>query len=88
MKYVNADIIFPEELLKEIQKYIHGSMVYIPTPEGQRKKWGENSGSRKHLSLRNDTIRQQYIDGVTIDELSDQFCLSIDSIKKIIYSKI
>lgn len=88
MKYVNADIIFPEELLKEIQKYIHGSMVYIPTPEGQRKKWGENSGSRKHLSLRNETIRQQYIDGVTIDELSDQFCLSIDSIKKIIYSKM
>ncbi|MET3544641.1 Mor family transcriptional regulator [Paenibacillus favisporus] len=88
MKYVNADIIFPEELLKEIQKYVHGSMVYIPTPEGQRKKWGENSGSRKHLSLRNETIRQQYIDGATIDELSDQFCLSIDSIKKIIYSKI
>ncbi|GIO54634.1 MULTISPECIES: CD3324 family protein [Paenibacillus] len=88
MKYVNADIVFPEELLKEIQKYIHGSMVYIPTPEGQRKKWGENSGSRKHLSLRNETIRQQYIDGATIDELSDQFCLSIDSIKKIIYSKI
>ncbi|MEC0177068.1 CD3324 family protein [Paenibacillus favisporus] len=88
MKYVNADIIFPEELLKEIQKYIHGSMVYIPTPEGQRKKWGESSGSRKHLSLRNETIRQQYIDGATIDELSDQFCLSIDSIKKIIYSKI
>ncbi|RED40082.1 CD3324 family protein [Paenibacillus sp. VMFN-D1] len=88
MKYVNADIIFPEELLKEIQKYIHGSVVYIPTPEGQRKKWGENSGSRKHLSLRNETIRQQYIDGATIDELSDQFCLSIDSIKKIIYSKI
>ncbi|MBJ9990795.1 CD3324 family protein [Paenibacillus sp. S28] len=88
MKYVNADIIFPEELLKEIQKYIHGSMVYIPTPEGQRKKWGENSGSRKHLSLRNETIRQLYIDGVTIDELSDQFCLSIDSIKKIIYSKM
>ncbi|MGN7170084.1 CD3324 family protein [Paenibacillus cellulositrophicus] len=88
MKYVNADIIFPEELLKEIQKYIQGSMVYIPTPEGQRKKWGENSGSRKHLSLRNETIRQQYIDGATIDELSDQFCLSIDSIRKIIYSKI
>ena len=88
MKYVNADIIFPEELLKEIQKYIHGSMVYIPTPEGQRKKWGENSGSRKHLSLRNENIRQQYIDGATIDDLSDQFCLSIDSIKKIIYSKM
>ncbi|MDQ0116736.1 CD3324 family protein [Paenibacillus harenae] len=88
MKYVNADNIFPEELLQEIQKYIQGRMVYVPTPEGQRKKWGENSGSRKHLSHRNVAIRQQYIDGATIDELSDQFCLSNDSIKKIIYSKV
>ncbi|RKN73005.1 CD3324 family protein [Paenibacillus ginsengarvi] len=87
MKYVNADIIFPEELLKEIQKYIHGSMVYVPTREGSRKKWGENSGSIKLLSKRNEAIREKYSNGMTIDELSDQFCLSNDSIKKIIYSK-
>jgi hypothetical protein len=87
MKYVNADIIFPEELLKEIQKYINGGMVYVPTSEGLRKKWGENSGSRKYLSLRNDEIRQKYSNGVTIDQLSDRFCLSSDSIKKIVYSK-
>lgn len=88
MKYVNADMIFPKELLKEIQKYTHSSMVYIPTPDGQRKKWGENSGSRKYLKQRNETIRQQYMDGSSIDELSDQFGLSNDSIKKIIYTKI
>jgi len=41
MKYVNANHIFPEELLKEIQKYIHGHMVYVPTPEKSHKKWGE-----------------------------------------------
>lgn len=29
MKYVNADVILPEVLLKEIQKYIHGGMLYI-----------------------------------------------------------
>lgn len=46
MKYVNADTIFPEELLKEIQKYIHGRMVYVPTPEKLHKKWGEKSGSK------------------------------------------
>ena len=43
MKYINADIILPEELLKEVQKYVQGGMVYIPKPEGLRKKWGENS---------------------------------------------
>jgi hypothetical protein len=87
MKYVNADIIFPEELLKEIQKYINGGMVYVPTPEGLRKKWGENSGSRKYLNLRNDEIRQKFSNGVTFDQLSDRFCLSSDSINMIVYSK-
>jgi Mor family transcriptional regulator len=87
MKYVNADIIFPEELLKEIQKYVHGEMVYVPTPQGLRKKWGENTGSRKYLSHRNHEIRQKFSVGVTIDELSDQFYLSTHSVKKIVYSK-
>ena len=79
MKYVNAEIIFPEELVKELQKYIHGGMVYVPKPEGLRK--------RKHLSHRNDEIRHKFFVGATIDQLADQFCLSCDSIKKIVYSK-
>ncbi|UHA75460.1 CD3324 family protein [Paenibacillus sp. 481] len=86
MKYVNADSVFPKPLLKEIQKYIHGGMVYIPTLEGSRKKWGENSGSRTYLNRRNDEIRQQFTGGATIDQLADQFCLSYDSIKKIVYA--
>ncbi|MFD0617672.1 CD3324 family protein [Paenibacillus sp. GCM10027629] len=87
MKYVNADFIFPEELLKEVQKYIHDGLVYIPKPYGSRKKWGENSGSRIYFNQRNEEIRQQYAVGVTMDQLSDRYCLSYDSIKKIIYSK-
>lgn len=88
MKYVNAEIIFPEKLLKEIQKYINdGGMVYVPKPQGLRNKWGDNSGSRKYLTIRNEMIRQKFSIGVTIDQLSDRFCLSSDSIKKIVYSK-
>jgi len=88
MKYINAEDIFPGKLLKEIQKYIlHGGMVYVPKPEGLRKKWGENTGSRKHLNHRNDEIRQKFSVGVTIDQLTEQFYLSYDSIKKIVYSK-
>ncbi|MNH92229.1 hypothetical protein D3C73_448050 [compost metagenome] len=86
MKYVNADIIFPEELLKEIQKYIQGGMLYVPKPQGLRKKWGETSGSRQYLNHRNNEIRQKFSCGITIDQLSEQFCLSCDSIKKIVYS--
>lgn len=87
MKYINADIILPEELLKEVQKYVQGGMVYIPKPEGLRKKWGENSGSRVYLKKRNLEIRQLFASGATIDQLSSRFCLSCDSIKKIVYTK-
>lgn len=87
MKYVNADIL-PEELLKEVQKYINGGMVYIPKPEGVRKGWGVNSGSRKYINQRNDEVRQRFSQGATVDQLSEQFFLSCDSIKKIVYSKV
>lgn len=45
MKYINADTIFPEELLKEIQRHIPGGLIYIPRPKDAHKKWGENSGA-------------------------------------------
>lgn len=87
MKYIQANVIFPENLLKEIQKYVQGEMIYIPKPEGIRKRWGENSGNRDQLDHRNAKICEQFHEGVTIDQLVDSFCLSYDSIKKIVYSK-
>lgn len=87
MKYVNAEDIFPVELLNEIQKYVNGEMIYVPISKGLRKKWGENSGSKTYLNNRNDDIRQLFSAGLKIDQLSDRFFLSHDSIKKIVYSK-
>ncbi|WP_339315187.1 CD3324 family protein [Paenibacillus sp. FSL R10-2734] len=82
MKYVNADTIFPKELLEEIQKYINGGMVYIPKPEESHVKWGEKSGSRKYLRTRNIEICLRFAVGATVDQLSDEYCLSRDSIRK------
>ncbi|MZQ80999.1 hypothetical protein GQF01_02455 [Paenibacillus sp. 5J-6] len=87
MKYLNAEDILPEQILKEIQKYVHGGVIYIPTPEEWRKKWGQSSGSREYLNTRNEEIRQKFSKGASMDELSDLFYLSRHSIKKIIYSK-
>lgn len=87
MKHIKAHSIFPEDLLKEIQKYIQGEMVYIPKAEGAHKKWGEKSGYKETLSRRNDEIRQKFCNGVTINELMKLYFLSYDSIKKIVYSK-
>lgn len=39
MKYENAGEVLPEELLKEIQKYAAGKLLYIP--KGEEKKAGE-----------------------------------------------
>lgn len=86
MNYIKADVVFPEDLLKEIQKYVHGEFIYIPNPAGARKGWGECSGSRKHLDQRNKDIRENFREGFTIDQLSDKYCLSYDSIRKIVYS--
>lgn len=36
MKYENAKDIFPEKLLKQIQKYAAGKLVYIPAMETKR----------------------------------------------------
>lgn len=87
MKYKKADEVLPENLLKEIQKYVKGEMVYIPSPEGAHKAWGENSGSRMYLQHRNVEIRSRFREGFSIDQLTTVFCLSYDSIKKIVYSK-
>lgn len=46
MKYIKANNIFPKELLKQIQEYVQGELIYIPNSEGVRKKWGEKSGYR------------------------------------------
>lgn len=86
MKYDNASDILPAELLKEIQKYAAGKLLYIPSGE-EKRAWGETSGYREQLQKRNRMIRNKYAHGITVSELADEYFLSLDSIKKIIYSK-
>lgn len=59
MKYRNAADIFPDELLKEIQKYADGETIYIPVSQ-KRKNWGDTSGARKFYEQRNAEIRRRY----------------------------
>lgn len=87
VKYRNAKQILPQELMDEVQKYIQGEYLYIPKAEGSKKKWGDNSGYRRNLSIRNDNIRKEHKSGLSIDELADKYFLSINTIKKIVYVK-
>lgn len=87
MNYVKAETILPDKLLKEIQKYIQGEYIYIPSEQSKRKKWGEKSGSREYLRNRNKDIRNKYKNGHNIVDLSEEYFLSIETIKKIVYKK-
>lgn len=87
MKYVRVDRILPDDLVKEIQKYIQGEYVYIPTLPEKRKRWGEKSKIRDYLKSRNAKILNQYIGGQSISNLAEEFFLSDSSIKKIVYKK-
>jgi Mor family transcriptional regulator len=87
MKYVSANEILPEELICEIQKYIQGKTLYIPAPKGCRQKWGNESGQRELLLKRNAEIRKLFRQGENLDHLASQYCLSHESIKKIVYKR-
>ncbi len=84
MKYKNAQDILPDKLLKELQTYVSGETLYIPSSES-KKQWGEASGARSYYKQRNVQIREKYMQGGTLEELATEYNLSIDSIRKIIY---
>lgn len=87
MKYVNANVVLPDFLIEELQKYVQGEYLYIPIKKDQHKKWGELSGGRKAIAERNREIVEKYLDGTKIEELSDIYYLSDYAVKKIIYTK-
>jgi Mor family transcriptional regulator len=86
VRYVKVETILPDNLIREIQKYIQGEYIYIPSENTARKKWGEKSGNREFLQKRNEEICNKYKSGDTLSDLAKEFFLSIDSIKKIVYS--
>ena len=84
MKYKNASDVLPDDLLKEVQKYAAGETLYFPKDRA-RKKWGEDSGARRFFQQRNAEIRQKYLQKTSIERLADEYCLSIETVRKIVF---
>ena len=84
MKYIKAQDVLPEEIVKIIQKYVDGEYLYVPRKNENHKAWGENSGIKSSLKVRNNEIYKKYIDGATINELTQEYYLSEKSIRRII----
>ena len=81
MKYINAAEILPEKLLKEIQTYMDGGVLYIPKSSA-KKGWGPVSGSRKFYQKRNKEIQFLFENGYSIETLSKQYGLAHSTLKK------
>ncbi len=60
MKYINAKTLLPDALVKELQSYIQGGYIYVPTNQAQQKRWGEASGYRQKLQQRNHQIVEEF----------------------------
>ena len=84
MKYKNASDVLPVSLLKEVQKYAAGETLYFPKDE-ERKKWGEATGSRVFFQERNSEIRKKYLQKASIEHLADEYNLSVETIRKIVF---
>ena len=80
MKYLNAQVILPDALVKELQNY-------VPVKPEQQKRWGEVSGYRQELAQRNQQIKEEYQSGISMECLSEKYCLSLYAVRKIIYQK-
>lgn len=87
MKYINANAILPDMLVKELQKYVQAEYIYIPAKGEQHKPWGELSGYRKELAKRNAAIIMEYDNGISVEELAERYFLSVSAIRKIIYQR-
>lgn len=86
MNYKKGADVLPARLLKEIQEYAEGSLIYIPK-KSDRAGWGCQSGARRLIDQRNRRIQVLFEQGEAIAEIAEKYHLSVDTIKKIIYKK-
>jgi len=86
MKYLNAAEVLPDHLLMEIQKHVRGEVLYVPSGD-KTISWGEKNGSRQYYANRNKNIKQKYQLGYSIKEISQEYGLAYETVRKIVYKK-
>lgn len=82
MSYRSAEEILPKELIEEIQKYVSGTNIYIPSKE--KKDWGSQSKTKEYYQKRNQEIYEQYKNGISVSQLAEIYALTKKSVQRII----
>ena len=72
MKYIKAIDVLPKEVIEIIQEYIDGEYLYIPRKRENHKSWGEKSGIKNSLKIRNNEIYRKYLQGTPIYKLTNR----------------
>ena len=57
MKYINANSLLPDKLVKELQRYIQGGYIYIPHDENA---WRKRPVKSRVCGLKDSMVRQEY----------------------------
>lgn len=84
MSYIRAQEVLPPEILALIQQYVDGRMIYIPRKADEKRDWGQTSGARKRLELRNAHIYAKYCAGTAVKALAAEYYLTEKSVWRII----
>lgn len=83
MGYKKAEDVLPERILKLVQKYVDGEIIYIPR-KGKKRSWGSETRIRDSLKERNKSIYKEYLHGKSAEELAESYYLSKKSIQRIL----
>ena len=82
MRYINAQDVFPKDVLALIQDYVDGEYIYIPRKN--RRCWGQGTNAKIETKKRNEVIYKQYKSGHKVAELALEYFLSEKSIQRIV----
>ena len=84
MRYINAQDIFPDDVLAIMQQFADGAYIYIPKKIDNKKKWGDNTRSKIETQERNKKIYAKYKSGIGVNQLALEYYLSDKSIQRIV----
>ena len=82
MGYMRALEVLPDEMVREIQNYVEGELIYIP--KLTKAGWGAKTSTKAVLEKRNREIYADYHKGMSISELSQKYYLAEKSMSRII----
>ena len=84
MGYINAIDVLPPEMVKQIQEYINGDVIYIPKKKGTREAWGKRTATKTALAERNQKIYAEFLQDVSIPVLANKYFMVEKSIQRIV----